>query len=106
MNAVSEPVTVVITCTVKPGMQEMAKRELEASIETVIARESACRGIRLHEDPKNPLRLMIIERWDSEEAFTGPHMQTDHMKTFLKKAETFVDGTAAFAFWREVLAAP
>jgi quinol monooxygenase YgiN len=105
MDAGPKSVTVVITCTIKPDKLEMARRELEAVIKTVMATEPACHGIRVHDDPKNPRRLLIIEYWDNEEVFTGPHMQTPHMKTFLKTAEQFLDGTAEFGFWREVLAA-
>jgi quinol monooxygenase YgiN len=98
----NEPVTVLITCTLKAEQLEAARRELAAVIEIVLAREPACRGIRVHEDPRNPRRLMIIENWESEEIFTGPHMQTPHMQTFLKKAEGFLDGPADFGFWREI----
>jgi quinol monooxygenase YgiN len=105
MNANSKSVTVVITCAIKLDKMEMAKRELEANIKTVIANETACHGIRVHDDPNNPQRLLIIEYWDSEEVFTGLHMQSPHMQTFLKTAETFLDGAAEFGFWREILVA-
>jgi quinol monooxygenase YgiN len=98
----TEPVTVVITCAIRPDQLATANRELAAIIRTVLAEEPACHGIRVHEDPRNPQRLMIIENWDSEEIFTGPHMQTPHMQSFLKKAECFLDGVAEFGFWREV----
>jgi quinol monooxygenase YgiN len=98
----NEPVTVVITCAIRPEMLATAKRELAAVIEIVLADEPACRGIRVHEDPKHPQRLLIVEHWDSEEIFTGPHMQTPHMQAFLKKAEGFLDGAAEFGFWREI----
>lgn len=105
MNVNPTPVTVVITCAIKPDRLETARRELEANIKTVMANEPACHGIRVHEDSKNPQRLLIIEEWDSEEIFTGPHMQTPHMQSFLKKAEGFLDGVAEFGFWRELLVA-
>jgi quinol monooxygenase YgiN len=98
----TQPVTVLITCAIRPHMLDAAKRELEAIIPVVMSNESACHGIRVHEDSKNPQRLMIIEHWDSEEIFTGPHMQTSHMQSFLKKAEAFLDGVAEFSFWREI----
>jgi quinol monooxygenase YgiN len=101
----TEPVTVVITCAIKPDKLETARRELEAIIKIVMADEPACRGIRVHEDTKNPRRLMIIENWDSEEIFTGLHMQTPHMQAFLKQAEGFLDGVAEFGFWREIFVA-
>jgi quinol monooxygenase YgiN len=98
----TKPVTVVITCAIKPDELATARRELAAIIKTVLANEPACHGIRVHEDPRNPQRLLIIEHWDSEEIFTGAHMQTPHMQSFLKKAEGFLDGVAEFAFWREI----
>ncbi len=103
MNCNITSVTVVITCALQPDKVEMARRELQAVIKTVMANEPACRGIRVHDDPKDPQRLLIIEYWDSEEAFTGPHMQTPHMRTFLKTAKKFLDGEAEFGFWREII---
>ena len=105
MNANPRPVTVVITCAIKPDKLATAKRELEAIVKIVMANEPACHGIRVHDDPKNPQRLLIVEDWDSEEIFTGPHMQMPHMQSFLKKAEEFLDGAAEFSFWREILVA-
>src|SRR5687768_12656207 len=99
-------VTVIITCSIKPAKIEEAKRELEAVIKIVMAEENACHSVRVHVESKHPQRLLIIERWDSEEAFNGPHMQTPHMQTFLKKAETFLDGVAEFSFWKEIVVAP
>jgi quinol monooxygenase YgiN len=99
----TNPVTVLITCAIKREMLDTAKRELEAVIQIVMANEPACQGVRVHHDSKTPERLMIIEHWESEEIFTGPHMQTAHMQTFLKKAEEFLDGAAQFSFWEEIL---
>jgi quinol monooxygenase YgiN len=98
----TKPVTVVITCAIRPDKLETARRELEAIIKIVLANEPACHGIRVHEDSKRPERLLIIEHWDSEEIFSGPHMQTPHMQSFLEKAEGFLDGVAEFGFWREI----
>jgi quinol monooxygenase YgiN len=98
------PVTVVITCTIQSDKIEIARHALEANIRIVMEREPACHGIYVHDDPKNPQRLLIIEYWESEDAFTGAHMQTPHMQTFLKTAEGFLDGVADFSFWREVIA--
>lgn len=98
----TKEVTVVITCAIRAEMLEMARRELEAVIKIVMAEEPACHGIRVHEDPRDRRRLMIIEKWESEEIFAGPHMQTTHMQVFLEKAARFLDGVAEFGFWREV----
>ena len=105
MNKQPTPVTVVITCAIKPQMVDIARQELEAVIKTVMANESACHGIRVLVDSKAPHRLLIIEQWDSEEVFSGPHMQTPHMQAFLRTAQTFLEGAADFGFWREELVA-
>jgi quinol monooxygenase YgiN len=103
MSTNSKPVTVVIVSTIKPGEMEIAKRELNTVIKTVIEQESACRGIQVYDDPGNPQRLLIIEKWNSKEIFLGPHMQTPHMIAFMKVAESFLDGKAEFTFWNEIL---
>lgn len=99
-------VTVVITGKIKPDKRDLARAAFEAVIPEVIANEPACHGIRLHEDPNDACRLLVIEQWDSVEAFTGPHMQTPHQKAFFEQAQAFLDGEPDFAFWRETFAAP
>lgn len=98
------PVTVVITCAIQPAKLDAARRDLRAVIQQVTALEPACQGIRVHEQPDAPQRWLIVERWASLGAFSGPHMQQPHMQAFLKSAESFLDGKADFAFWHEVLA--
>jgi quinol monooxygenase YgiN len=97
----AKSVTVVITCPIQLDKIEMARREFESIIKTVVANEPACHGIHVHDDPKNPRRLLLIEYWDSEEAFSGAHMQTPHMQAFLNRAQAFLDGSPEFGFWRE-----
>lgn len=105
MNDKLNSVTVAITCAIQADKLEIARRELAAVIKTVLANEPACHGIRVHEDPESQRHLLIIEHWDSEEAFTGPHMQTAHMQAFRLTAEEFLDGAPKFAFWREIMRA-
>jgi quinol monooxygenase YgiN len=106
MSAASlSPVTVVITCSIRPGLLDVARRELHAVIRQVMAMEPACRSIRVHENVKQPQHWLIVEQWDSEEAFTGPHLQQPHMQAFMKTAETFLDGPADFGFWHETFVA-
>ena len=106
MRAYRDLTTVVITCQVQPGQLEVARREFAEIITTVTANEAACHGIDLHLDPADPNRLLLIEYWDSKEAFTGAHMQTAHMQAFLQRAQSFVAGTPDFGFWQLVAAAP
>ncbi len=106
MNSNSDVVTVVITCKIQPDKVEIARQEFTAIIKTVVTNEKACHGIGLHFDLDNPDRLLLIEYWDSKEAFTGPHMQTPHMQSFLQRAQTFLAGTPDFGYWRPLAAVP
>ncbi len=102
----ADAVTVVITGTIKAGRLDAAHAALRTVIQQVIAHEPACHGIRVHEDPNDPHRLLIVEIWNSVEAFTGPHMETPHQKAFFAQAQEFLDGAADFTFWRQTFVAP
>ena len=106
MRAKEDLTTVVITCQIQPGKAESARQEFSAIIKTVVANEAACHGIDLHLDPEDPNRILLIEYWDSKEAFVGPHMQTPHMQAFLQRGQTFLADTPNFGFWRLLAAAP
>ena len=102
----SESVTVLIACRIAPDKIEVARREFTAIIATVVTNESACHAIRLQQDIDDPYRLLLIEEWDSKEAFTGPHMQTAHMQAFLQRAQGFLAGDPEFRFGQEIATAP
>ncbi|MDQ3040143.1 MAG: antibiotic biosynthesis monooxygenase [Pseudomonadota bacterium] len=106
MRANTDFTTVAITCQIQPGKAELARQEFSDIIKTVMTNEAACHGIDLHLDPENPDRLLLIEYWDSKDAFTGPHMQTPHMQAFLQRAQGFLAGTPDFGYWRLLGAAP
>jgi quinol monooxygenase YgiN len=102
MSANTDRVTVVIACPIQPDKIDLARREFTDIIKTVVTQEAACHGIHLHSNSADPKRLLLIEYWDSQEAFTGPHMQTPHMQSFLKRAEGFLAGPPEFGFWKEI----
>lgn len=106
MRSNTDRTTVVITCQIQPGKSALARQEFSSIIKTVVTNEAACHGIDLHVDPENPDRLLLIEYWDSKEAFTGPHMQMPHMQAFLQRAQAFLAGTPDFGFWQLLGAAP
>ena len=106
MRTNTESITVIITCQIEPGKADLARQEFTAIIATVVANEAACHGIHLHQDIDDPHRLLLVEYWESKEAFTGPHMQTPHMQTFLERANAFLAGPPVFHFGREIAAAP
>lgn len=102
----SQSVTVLIACSIIPDKVDLARQEFAQIINTVVTNESACHGIRLQQDIDDPYRLLLIEEWDSKEAFTGPHMQTPHMQAFLQRAQGFLAGPPEFRFGHEIATAP
>jgi quinol monooxygenase YgiN len=100
-----DDVTVVIRYEAKPGQADTAVRELTGLINTVVKEEPACRGIWLHQDTGTPEKLLLVEHWTSQEAYTGPHMQTPHLTAFVGRAFEFLAGPPEITFWRGIAAA-
>lgn len=95
-------IVVVITYQAQPGKGEVARRELRALIAEVLEREPACLGITLHQDPDDDTRFLLYERWTDRASYTGPHMQTAHIQSFIARAPGFAAGPPAITFWSDV----
>jgi quinol monooxygenase YgiN len=93
-------VIVQITYTAQPQHAGVACRELSDLIATVVASEPDCLGIELLEDPVDPNRLLLWERWTSQAAYSGAHMQTPHLQGFIQRAPGFLAGPPQIIFWR------
>ena len=59
----------------------------------------------VHQDVDDPNRLLLVEYWESKEAFMGPHLQTPHMQAFLERANGFLAAAPEFRFGKEIAAA-
>ncbi len=91
--------TVLIGYRAQPGKADVAARELGALIATVVATEPDCRGIRLYQDPSDPTRILLYERWTSREAYLGDHLHTSHLEAFKARAPEFLAGPPEITFW-------
>jgi len=96
------PVTVVIHYRAQSGKGAAARALLAPLIRTVLAREPDCLGITTLQDAADDTRLMLYERWTSQEAYTGPHMQTPHLQAFIREAAGVFAGPPEISFWREL----
>ena len=101
----NQDVTVAIRYEARPGKADTAVRELTNLINTVVKEEPACRGIWLHQDTGTPEKLLLVEHWTSQEAYTGPHMQTPHITAFVRRAFEFLAGPPEITFWRGIASA-
>ena len=98
----SNEVTVVITYTALPGMAEVARDALAALIGTVVEQEPACRGIQLFRGSDDPHRILLTEQWESEAAYSGPHLRTPHLLAFRERAPAFLAGPPEITYWKQV----
>jgi quinol monooxygenase YgiN len=99
------PVTVVILYRAQPGKGAAARAALAPLIRTVLAREPDCLGITMLQDAADETRFLLYERWTSQAAYTGPHMQTPHIQTFIQGAAATFAGPPDITFWHDVSAA-
>lgn len=90
---------VLISYRSLPDQSDAARRALGALVATVLAREPACSGITLLQDSNDSTRFTLIERWPSQDAFLGPHMQQPHIQSFIQGAGAFLAGPPDISFW-------
>jgi quinol monooxygenase YgiN len=95
----TDGVIVLIHFQAQSGQAAVARRELQALIAEVVAKEADCRGILLHQDVDDENRFMLYERWTSREAYTGPHVQTPYIQAFMARASGFMVGPPTITFW-------
>lgn len=100
MSAAS--IVVQVAYSAQPAQAAVARQELAALITTVVSAEPACLGIQLFQDPADPTRLLLWERWTSQAAYTGPHMQTPHLQAFIQRAPGFLAGPPQITFWQQL----
>ena len=101
----STEVTVMIRYRAQPEKADIARRELESLIRTVVATERECAGIWMHLSTSDPGQILLVERWSDEAAYTGPHMRTPHLQSFMSRAREFIAGPPEITFWRGVAGA-
>ncbi len=95
------PVSIVITYQTYPHTIEAGHQALADLIRLVVAKETDCLQIRIHQDTADPSKIMLWEEWTSEEAFRGPHMTTPHLTAFRERARELYVGPPELTFWRE-----
>ena len=98
------PVTVVILYRAQPGKGAEARKALGSLIQTVLTMESDCLGITTLQDAADETRFLLYERWTSQAAYTGPHMQTSHIQAFIQGAAALFAGPPDITFWNDVSA--
>lgn len=103
MSTIFNPVTVVISFQIREDKIILAKQALSTFAKAVLDTEEGCREIRMHEDPADPKKFLLIEYWSDRDLLSGSHMDTAHSKAFRKEVEAYVEIEPKVTFWEEVL---
>ena len=93
------PVIVTIRYQAQPGREEQTRAALGALIATVVASEPDCLGIRLHQNADDVSQILLYEHWQSRESYTGPHMNTPHLRAFMLSARELLAGPPTIEYW-------
>lgn len=96
------PSTVVIEYHAQPGKGALAHAALADLIATVVAEEKDCLGITLLEDANDDSHFMLYEQWTSQDAYTGPHMETQHILAFIERASSLFVGPPSRKFYLQL----
>ena len=96
----SADVTVLICLQLHPDFVEQGKSELSELARVVRKEEPDCSMIEMAQDIADSTKITMIEKWSSRESYEGPHMQTQHMKSFIDRASKFFVGPPDISCWR------
>lgn len=91
-------VTVLIRAKLLPDSVEQGKQALLELAREVRKIEPDCLAIELAQDMDDPTNITMIEKWESREAYEGPHMQSTHMTSFIEQSSKHFAGPPEISF--------
>lgn len=91
-------ITVLTQLRLHPDFVEQGKRDLLEFARDVRRYEPDCSAMEVAQDLDDPTLITLIEKWTDRSAYEGPHLQTQHMKSFVERAGRYFDGPAKISF--------
>jgi quinol monooxygenase YgiN len=79
---------VIAEVRLKPGTADKAIAAARLSVAETV-KEEGCISYDMHQSVTDPLRLVLVERWESREALTR-HFETPHFKAWRAAGPEFV----------------
>jgi quinol monooxygenase YgiN len=79
---------VIAEVRLKPGTADKAIAAARLSVAETV-KEEGCISYDMHQSVTDPLRLVLVERWESREALTR-HFDTPHFKAWRAAGPEFV----------------
>ena len=96
-----EPITVVVTFTIRDGERERFLATLLAHLPSCVA-EQTCRRMWVHEDPDDPNRFMLFEEWDDRTEFLEVQLARPYREPYMAATEHLWAAPRATTLWRRV----
>ena len=56
--------------------------------------------IKLHVDPENNTNILLYEEWEDKNYYNTNHMDTEHIKEFMRNSRNFLTGPPEITFWK------
>jgi quinol monooxygenase YgiN len=81
-----------------PDSIEQGKRDLLEFARSVRRFEPDCTSLEIVQDVDDPTRITMIEKWSDRATYEGPHLHTDHMKSFIERSSKYFVGPANISF--------
>lgn len=95
-------VVVTVAYRARADRVDVARAQIRALVDSVLAREPECAGIRMLQDADDATRFLLVEHWPGRDVFLGPHMQQPHIREFIAGAGEFLAGPPDIAFWDDL----
>ena len=89
---------VLVKFKAQPEKGEVSVTEITKLIENV-KHEPHFIEIKLHVDPKDNTNILLYEEWENADYYNTDHMETAHIKEFIKNSENFLAGPPEITQW-------
>lgn len=93
----SEKIVVVARYKVQPGMEVIARQELE-DMATLNRKAPGCLGMELHRDKRKAALFMTISRWNCMDDFMKLLSQP-HIKEYAEKSKKLLEEPFEVTIW-------
>jgi len=83
-------ITVIVALQLAPGHRDEALTEVGEALERSVD-DAGCISLRVHHDPSDDNRIVLIEEWESQDLFER-HMSLPHMTRMAERGATLLAG--------------
>ena len=101
MSVPLDPITVVVTFTIKVGERDRFKAALLAHLPNCVA-EQTCERMWVYDDPEDPARFMLFEEWADRTEFLEVQLKRAYREPYMAATEQLWAAPRETTIWRRV----